>query len=221
MPTPSSNHAALQRSIPLWILVVGHAFTALFLGNLGVGVDQIDNPQVLSVAHLFTKLHQFINVWVAPFAFAFVAFLQVQLIRGKRVGWGIDLLGGLLTLMCLVIFLMLNLLLLSHLKAGGLLLMQLILFIPVITIDFGWIYWRLDSAARLKGRSHIRFDEAMGELDTFDYYHASAMTLLQFEPSGAKPTSRLMKTLFVIHGTMMLDLVALTLSRAIGLASAG
>jgi len=200
---------------------MGHAFTALFLGNLGVGVDQIDNPQVLSVAHLFTKLHQFINVWVAPFAFAFVAFLQVQLIRGKRVGWGIDLLGGLLTLMCLVIFLMLNLLLLSHLKAGGLLLMQLILFIPVITIDFGWIYWRLDSAARLKGRSHIRFDEAMGELDTFDYYHASAMTLLQFEPSGAKPTSRLMKTLFVIHGTMMLDLVALTLSRAIGLASAG
>jgi hypothetical protein len=30
-----------------------------------------------------------------------------------------------------------------------------------------------------------------------------------------------MKTLFVIHGVMMLDLVALTLSRAIGLASGG
>jgi hypothetical protein len=30
-----------------------------------------------------------------------------------------------------------------------------------------------------------------------------------------------MKTLFVIHGIMMLDLVALTLSRAIGLASGG
>jgi len=221
MSTSSLSHSAIRCSLPLWILVVGHAFTALFLRNLGVGVDQIVNPQVLSVAHLFTKLHEFLNVWVAPFALAFVAFLQVQLIRGKRVGWGIDLLGGLLTLMCLVIFLMLNLLLLSHLKAGELLLMQLILFIPVITIDFGWIYWRLDSGARLKGRNHIRFDEGMGELDTFDYYHASAMTLLQFEPSGAKPTTRLMKTLFVIHGVMMLDLVALTLSRAIGLASGG
>jgi hypothetical protein len=30
-----------------------------------------------------------------------------------------------------------------------------------------------------------------------------------------------MKTLFVVHGIMMLDLVALTLSRAIGLASGG
>ena len=221
MSTTSLSHSAIRRSLPLWILVVGHAFTALFLGNLGVGVDQIANPQVLSVASLFIKLHEFLNVWVRPFALAFVAFLQFQLIRGKRVSWGIDLLGGLLTLMCLVIFLMLNLLLLSHLKAGELLLMQLILFIPVITIDFGWIYWRLDSAARLKGRNHIRFDDEMGELDTFDYYHASAMTLLQFEPSGAKPTTRLMKTLFVIHGVMMLDLVALTLSRAIGLAAAG
>ena len=99
--------------------------------------------------------------------------------------------------------------------------MQLILFIPVITIDFGWIYWRLDSAARHRGGSHIRFDEEMGTLDPFDYYHVSAMTLLQFEPSGAKPTTRLMKTMFVIHGAMMLDLVALTLSRAIGLASGG
>ena len=221
MPNPSSNHAAIRRSLPLWILVVGHGFASLFLKNLGVGVDQIDDPQVMSVASLFSKIHHLFVFWVAPFAFAFTAFLQIQLIRGKSVGWGIDLLGGLLTLRCLVIFLMLNLLLLSHLKAGGLLLMQLILFIPVITIDFGWIYWRLDSAARLKGRNHIRFDDEMGELDTFDYYHASAMTLLQFEPSGAKPTSRLMKTLFVIHGAMMLDLVALTLSRAIGLASGG
>jgi hypothetical protein len=30
-----------------------------------------------------------------------------------------------------------------------------------------------------------------------------------------------MKTLFIIHGIMMLDLVALTLSRAISLASGG
>jgi hypothetical protein len=221
MPNPSSNHAAIRRSIPLWIILVGQIFGMLFLRNLGMGVDQIDDLHVLNVARVFGHFNELIVHWVAPFGLLFIAFLQIQLIRGKEVGWGIDLMGIFLTLRCLVIFLILNLLLLSHLKAGGLLLMQLILFIPVITIDFGWIYWRLDSAARLKGRNHIRFDDEMGELDTFDYYHASAMTLLQFEPSGAKPTSRLMKTLFVIHGAMMLDLVALTLSRAIGLASGG
>lgn len=47
----------------------------------------------------------------------------------------------------------------------------------------------------------------------------AGMTLLQFEPSGATATSRLMKSLFLMHGIVMLDLVALTLTRAIGLAS--
>ena len=221
MPATSSFQAAVRRSVPLWILLVGHVFAALFLRNLGVGVDQIDDPQAMGMARLLIRNYQLIGHWVAPFAIVFIAFLQVQLIRGKEVAWGIDLIGILLTLRCLVIFVMLNLLLLSHLKAGGMLLMQLILFIPVITIDFGWIYWRLDSSARRRGGSHIKFDQEMGTLDPFDYYHVSAMTLLQFEPSGAKPTTRLMKTLFVIHGAMMLDLVALTLSRAIGLASGG
>ena len=93
---------------------------------------------------------------------------------------------------------MLNMLLLSHLKAGELLLLQLIAFIPIITIDFGWLYWRIDSHARKRGLSHIRFSEEMGTLDPFDYFHIAANTLLQFEPVGAKPTSRLMKTLFVM-----------------------
>ncbi|MEI6377588.1 MAG: hypothetical protein WCO97_10385 [bacterium] len=221
MSTPSPFQAAVRRSAPLWILLLGHVFAALFLRNLGVGVDQIDDPQAMVMARVLIRNYQLMAHWMAPFGMVLIAFLQVQLIRGKNVAWGIDLFGILLTLRCLVIFVMLNLLLLSHLKAGGMLLMQLILFIPVITIDFGWIYWRLDSAARRQGGSHIRFDEEMGTLDPFDYYHVSAMTLLQFEPSGAKPTSRLMKTLFVIHGAMMLDLVALTLSRAIGLASGG
>lgn len=150
-----------------------------------------------------------------------VLVAQVRIVMGKRTRWVLDLLGGLLLLRCSFQFVILNLLLLSHLKTGGLLLLQLLLFIPVITVAFGWLYWRLDTAARAKGQAHIRFNEEMGSLDPFDYYHVSAMTLLQFEPSGATPLSRLMKTLFVVHGIMMLDLVALTLSRAIGLASGG
>ena len=221
MSITSPFAAAIWRCSPLWILLAGHIFVLLFLRDLGEGVHQIDDPHAMAMAHLLGQLHQLVAHWVAPPLLALIAFLQVQLIRGKEVDWGVDLFGVLLTLRCLVIFLMLNLLLLSHLKAGGMLLLQLILFIPVITIDFGWIYWRLDSAARRRGSSHIRFDAEMGELDAFDYYHVSAMTLLQFEPSGAKPTSRIMKTLFVIHGVMMLDLVALTLSRAIGLAAGG
>lgn len=47
------------------------------------------------------------------------------------------------------------------------------------------------------------------------------MALHQFEPKGATPTTRLMKSLSMLHGIIMLDLVALALSRAIALSSGG
>lgn len=212
---------ALRRSIPLWTLVFGHVFSGLFLRNLGEGLGEIDEASVRNIALAIKNTsHVFLHWFIPPLALM-VLFAQVRIFMGKRTRWVIDLLGGMLILRCSFQFVILNLLLLSHLKAGGLLLLQLLLFIPVITVAFGWLYWRLDTAARAKGHAHIRFTEEMGSLDPFDYYHIAAMTLLQFEPSGATPLSRLMKTLFVIHGIMMLDLVALTLSRAIGLASGG
>lgn len=193
----------------------------MFLRDLGAGLEQIDDAQVKGFAQTLRESSRVFITWGVPAAMLFVSFIQIQLIRNKPVQWAIDIFGGVLSLRCIAQFIMLNLLLLSRLKAGGLLLLELLLFIPVITLNFGWLYWRLDSSARSKGGTHIRFSEEAGSLDPFDYFHASAMTLLQFEPSGATATSRLMKTLFVIHGAMMLDLVALTLSRAIGLASGG
>lgn len=211
----------VKRSLQLWVLLLGHVFATSFLKDLGRGLDQIDDVQVKEMALLLKGAFQSYSHWVLPPALALAAFIQIRLIRNKPVQWGIDIFGGLLGLRCAGQFVMLNLLLLSHLKAGGMLLLQLILYIPVITIFFGWLYWRVDSSARARGENHIKFSSEMGDLDPFDYFHISAMTLLQFEQSGASATSRLMKTLFIIHGVMMLDLVALTLSRAIGLATGG
>lgn len=211
----------VKRSFQLWILILGHFFATSFLKDLGNGLDQIDDEQVKKMGLMLKHLFSNYSHWILPPGMALLAFVQIQLIRRKQVQWGLDIFGALLGFRCAGQFVMLNLLLLSHLKAGGMLLLQLILYIPVITIFFGWLYWRVDSAARARGEAHIKFSSEMGELDPFDYFHISAMTLLQFEQSGASATSRLMKTLFVIHGIMMLDLVALTLSRAIGLASGG
>jgi len=109
--------------------------------------------------------------------------------------------------------------LLAPMRAGALLLSQLLLFLPVITIGFGWLYWRLDSGARRRGRAHIQFSDAGETIGRFDYFHAAGLTLLSFEPGDLSARTRLMKSLFLLHGLVMMDLVALTLSRAIGLAS--
>ena len=223
MEAPEKNNSSgvIASSISLWVLLAGHVFSGLFLRNLGAGLSQIDDPTATRIAEYMSgSFHLFIRYAPLPMI-ALVVIIQILIILRRPAQLGIDLIGALLTVRCLMQFLMLNLLLLSHLKAGGMLLLQLVLFIPVITINFGWLYWRIDSHARKHGRSHIRFDEEMGTLDPFDYFHIAANTLLQFEPAGAKPTSRLMKALFVVHGVMMLDIVALTLSRAISLATGG
>ena len=189
--------------------------------NLGAGLDAIADPFAAKVARGFYSIFSHTVITLAPVMMAFLAFLVYRLWRGKPVQWGVDLLGVLLTLRCFVIFILLNLLLLSQLRAGALLLTQLILFLPVITLNFGWLYWRLDTGARARGERQIRFAEDDDSPSVFDYFHIATRTLLQFEPSGASAVSKTMKTLFIIHGIMMLDLVALTLSRAIALASGG
>ena len=203
----------------LWVLMLGHGFATLFLSNLAAGLKDIQEPSVHSLAlighRLFTLgYHLPLRVGVLVLLLAVALLLS----RGRSIRLAADVLGSALTLRCLVEFLLLNLLLLAPLQSGSLLLLQLIVYLPLITLNFGWIYWRLDSGARRQGRSHIRFDD--GTAHSFDYFHIAANALLQFDPSGAKPLTRSMKALFVLHGLVMMDLVALTLSRAIGLASA-
>jgi hypothetical protein len=215
---------ALSRlSMPL-LLVAGHAAAGLFLVNLDHGLTQIQEPALRRFSQGVYGLFSLLVVnqpLVRPVMGAAIAVVLWRSLRGRPIAWAIDGLGTLLCLRCSLQFLLLNLLLLAPLRSGGLLLIQLVLFLPVITVAFGWLYWRLDTGDRREGRTHLRFEEPPEQVGVFDYLLLSVRSLLQLEPAGATATSRLMKTLFVLHGVVMLNLMALTLSRAIGLASGG
>ena len=200
----------------------GHVFASLFLRELSLGLGEIEDPRLKGTVRFISGFYYLTNHWAKPVVLLLMVFLQIRILIGRPVQLGLDFLGGMLTLRSVFLFVTMNLLLMSRLEADGMLLLQLVLFIPVVTLNFGWLYWRLDSAARRAGRRHIRFEnEEEDPVSIFDYFHASSMALHQFEPKGASPTTRLMKTLFMLHGVIMLDLVALTLSRAISLTSGG
>ncbi len=221
---PAWLRLGFSRCAILLILFVGHLSAGLFLANLDQGVADIQDTSIRQAAGVVVRVFESLVINQRPLRLAVVGMVLVVLIRqirGRPTAWFLDLFGSLLLLRCAAQFLMLNLLLLTPMRAGGLLLIQLVLFLPVITIAFGWLYWRLDGGARRCGRIHIRFNEAEPTIDRFDYFYLAGITLLSFEPSGATAATRLMKTLFLVHGVVMLDLVALTLSRAIGLASGG
>lgn len=214
----------LSRTAILLTLLLGHLCAGLFVSNLDQGLNQIDDAAIRRLATLVHHLFETLTLQYRPVRLVVVAaalLVMVRQIRGQAMDWFLDLFGGLLLLRCSIQFVLLNLLLLAPMRAGALLLSQLVLFLPVITIGFGWLYWRLDSGARRCGRVHIQFDDAGESVKRFDYFHLAVTMLLSFEPSGASASTRLMKTVFLVHGVVMLDLVALTLSRAIGLASGG
>ena len=223
LPPGRFRVALSSLSMPL-LLVAGHAAAGLFLVNLDLGLNQIQEPALRSLAKTVYGLFGLLvlnHPLVRPVIGAAILLLLWRRLRGEPVAWALDLLGVLLCLRCLLQFVLLNLLLLAPLRSGGLLLVQLVLFLPVITVAFGWLYWRLDTGAQRRGRAHLLFEEAPERVGVFEYLHLAVRSLFQIEPAGAIATSRLMKSLFVLHGVVMLDLIALTLSRAIGLASGG
>ena len=206
----------------LLVLAVAHMAAGLFLRELPAGANQIADPRlrnlILAVFRCFDLMvisHPLLQLLIAIVILA----VLVWVLLGRPIGRFLDAIGALLCLRCLLQFLLLNLLLLARLKAGGLLLTQVVLFLPVILTAFSWLYWRLDKGARTRGRRHLRFSEGFSDDGALDYFYASWMSLLKFEPSGATPTTPLMKVLVVVQGLAMMDLVVLTLSRAIGLAS--
>jgi hypothetical protein len=208
----------------LGVLMAAHLAAGLFLRELPAGAGQITDPGIRSFTLWVFRMFDLTVIRHPGLHLATVAVILMVLVRALRgypIRIALDILGTLLCVRCLLQFVLLNLLLLAPMKAGGLLLIQLVLFLPVIITAFGWLYWRLDTGAHVHGRRHLRFSDDFGNDGALDYFYASWMALLQFEPSEATPTTPLMKVLFVMQGVAMMDLAALTLSRAIGLASGG
>ena len=207
----------------LWLLLLGHLFAVLFLHYLTSEMAAVPDPLVRWIAIGVDRLvgmarrQGFMQLIVLLVITSFVVLAA----RGRSLRRVCDLLGAFLSLRCAMQFLLMNLLMVAPMGSGGLLLRQLVLFLPLVTLNFGWLYWRLDTGARRRGRCCIRFDDNLADdaIHPFDYFHAAANALLQFDPSGARALTRPMKALFVLHGLVMMDLVALTLTRAIALAA--
>lgn len=219
--------SARRRPIALLaLLVLGHQSAGLFITNLSSGIGEIQDPSVRRLATLVQWMYATFmqhTSQLRPLLGVILLVVLIRAIRGRSIAPFLDGLGTLLCLRCVLQFLLVNMLLLAPLRDGALLLLQLVLFLPVITIAFGWLYWRIDSGARAKGRRHLRFedDDEGATPGLFAYFHAAGQALVAFEPSAATPGTRLAKSLFLLHGVVMIDRVALTLSRAIGLASNG
>jgi len=119
------------------------------------------------------------------------------------------------------LFVLLNLLILFPSQDHVLPILQLLLFLPCLVLVWGWIYWRMDdNAASTTGQRMFLFrmsaDHSPG---LYDYFLASLTSMISTTLGGFTGETRTARTLIFLHGLMMWDVMGLTLSRAIAIAS--
>ena len=207
------NSSALLFAL-LFALVLG----AVFEHQTEAHIAEINTPFGRHAAETIHYFYSFINPYRIYFLLGILSISMLLYFCETPSRKVTDLLGALLCVNVFFQVLLLNVLLLTPMKEGSLLLIQLLLFLPEITIAFGWLYFRMDTESRRRGGSHIKFEDESNSTGGFDYFYISAKQILVFESSGAVATTKLMKTLFLLHGLLMMDLIALTLSRAMSLA---
>ena len=79
---------------------------------------------------------------------------------GKESRLASDIYGIILSFAWFLELVSMNLLLVSPLKDPVLLLVELVLFVPIVLIGFSWWYWRLNHLSRIgKGKEAITFDK--------------------------------------------------------------
>jgi hypothetical protein len=150
-----------------------------------------------------------------------LAALALALGRGRRPPrWTLDGLGVWFSLRLLAEYLTINGLIFEGSKVEpGVLLGQIVLYLPYFVITWGWIFHRLDLVNQDQpGRIVVLSDadQARG-ISAFDYYHASISTLLNKGKPTIAGVSRTGRLLVLLYLAMVLGLYALTFARILQL----
>ena len=196
----------------------------LFSGDLFLLASRKATPYSLlnySIAFL-AYLRQYIVPVILPILVgaAFACFFLPLSERRRRLL--VDAMVALVILRLLMLCAILNLMIFLPPSDRVLLFSQLLLFLPCLLLVWGWIYWRFDTHSVSLGRGRI-FTSSTSEDDIpppYDYFIASFTSLLTTTLDNFNGKTRFARTLIFVHGVMMWDIMALTLSRAIALASA-
>ena len=199
----------------IYVLLITFIFTEQFDRNLDLeAVQEGVIRNFLEIAHSF--LDAFTN-HMQPIGAVFFAYTFILIglrMLGKKVQKLVDILAIFLTFCWIVELVILNLLLIAPIKSAVLLIVELLLFIPIILICFTWWYWRINQGCTMNNLPPaIVVQEAPGALE---YFFFSAEVFFDYSQDSCKTS--VSKIVRLLNGFVVLDVFGLTLSRAVDLA---
>ena len=206
----------LLRPLEIYILSIAFFFSISFDRNLNLdNVEDSPVKKILEYIHL--SLDSFTNYDhpLGALFFIFVIGLIIWILLGKESRQASDIYGIILSLIWFIELVSMNLLLVSPLKDPVLLLVELVLFVPIVLIGFSWWYWRLNHLSRIgKGKAAISFNK---KPTPFSYFAKTASVVVNDTTEHGVCETDVARFLRIINGFVVLDIFGLTLSRAVGL----
>ena len=146
-------------------------------------------------------------------------YLVIRGLAGRSNRLEKDILAIFLSLCWIVELMSINLLLLAPIKDPKVLLLELLLFLPIITVSFAWWYWRLNYQSSIGGNSEAEQITFKAPTSILNYLYLSIDTLLKYQPSYASFKTKRAKSIHLFHAIIKLNLLGLTLGRAVSLAT--
>ena len=206
----------ILRPLEVYILSIAFFFSVSFDRNLNLD-DVDDSPVKGFLENIHLILDSFTN-YEHPLGAIFLIFilgLIIWILLGKQARFLTDVYATVLSFAWLLELVSMNLLLVSPLKDPVLLLVELVLFVPIILIGFSWWYWRLNHQSRLgKGKAAITFDK---KPTPFSYFAKTASIVVSDTTEHGVCETDTARALRIMNGFVVLDIFGLTLSRAVGL----
>ena len=204
------------KPLEIYILSIAFFFSVSFDRNLNLD-DVEDSPVKNLLENIHLVLDSFTN-YEHPLGAIFLIFILGLIIwdlLGKDSRLLSDIYAIILSFAWLLELASMNLLLVSPLKDPVLLLVELVLFVPIVLIGFSWWYWRLNHSSRLgKGKAAITFDK---KPTPFSYFAKIASVVVSDTTEHGVCETDVARALRIMNGFVVLDIFGLTLSRAVGL----
>jgi len=204
------------KPLEIYILSIAFFFSVSFDRNLN-----LDDVEDSSVKNLLENIHLVLDSFTNyehPLGAIFLIFILCLIIwglSGKDSRLLSDVYAIILSFAWLLELASMNLLLVSPLKDPVLLLVELVLFVPIVLIGFSWWYWRLNHLSRLgKGKAAITFDK---KPTPFSYFAKTASVVVSDTTEHGVCETDVARALRIMNGFVVLDIFGLTLSRAVGL----
>ena len=199
----------------IYVLLVTFIFTEQFDRNLDLeAVEEGAIKNFLEISHSFLDAltNHMQPIGAAFFVYTFILIaLRLWGNKSRRL---IDVLAIFLTSCWVVELVIINLLLVAPIKSPVLLIVELLLFIPIILICFSWWYWRINH-----GRFERNLSPAIVVTDgpwALEYFFFTAEVCFNYSQDSCK--TYISKIVRLLNGFVMLDVFGLTLSRAVDLA---